>query len=116
MNYLIIQFAGSARRYTYAVDADSYRRLPASQRTLQFPQCATTSRTYYTTVRVVERGERVVLPPYVTKCLTITSDGVVKNIALYRAPSLTTTATTSPTEAPRRPQHNKWLLKWLKLT
>lgn len=86
--YVTINFRGSNRPYTYAVDPDSYKRLSMARRTLSFPRGATVKGIYYDTVRIVGRGAQTYLPLYVNKILTITEGGVVTAIAYYNPRSL----------------------------
>ena len=81
--YVTINFRGSSKPYTYAVDPDSYKRLSATRETLSFPESATARGTHYETVRIVDRGKQTYLPPYVNKILTIKEGGVVTAIAYY---------------------------------
>lgn len=81
--YVTINFRGSSKPYTYAVDPDSYKRLSATRETLSFPGSATVRCTYYETVHIVDRGEQARLPLYVNKILTIKEGGVVTAITYY---------------------------------
>lgn len=75
--YVTINFPGSYKPYTYALDADNYKKITPHRRTLRFPQGATSHGIYYQTVRIVCAGETTSLAYYVNKQLSIQDDGTV---------------------------------------
>jgi len=75
--YVTINFPGSRKPYTYALDADSYQKITPDRCTLRFPQGATSYGTYYQTVRIAGAGKTDSLAYYVNKQLSIQDDGTV---------------------------------------
>lgn len=99
--YVTINFPGSNKPYTYALDADNYKKLTPNRRTLRFPQSASSHGTYYQTVRIVCAGETRSLAYYVNKQLSIQDDGTV-TVSYYNryAPVI---EPKKPVAAPKKP-------------